>query len=224
MICMVSILTLISVPQVCFFSSFGNVQAYHLQLLSPSPSCSIAFEIIWQIQVLIDLFGFDFMVHWISKIREMTSSLFLVNRHKAWRFGPDWVLRLYLKTHLTLVYYLWVFHWSLSDRKSLQISRSVLSNQTDFNNAIVWMVTIFLSLFGPFQLHQYHLLPSPTCFTAILVLWHGLSIWISFPFLLLFGQPKSVKHKGGAKFTRRQVLCFFLFSIFFFFVFAFLFC
>ena len=34
-----------------------------------------------------------------------------------------------------------VFHWSLSDSKSLQVSRTLLSILADLNNAIVWMVS-----------------------------------------------------------------------------------
>ena len=34
-----------------------------------------------------------------------------------------------------------VFHWSVSDRKSPQVSRKLLSILADLNNAIVWMVS-----------------------------------------------------------------------------------
>ncbi len=34
-----------------------------------------------------------------------------------------------------------VFHWSLSDRKSPQVSRILLSIQADLNKAIVWMIS-----------------------------------------------------------------------------------
>ena len=34
-----------------------------------------------------------------------------------------------------------VFHWSLSDSKSPQVSRTLLSILTDLNNVVVWMVT-----------------------------------------------------------------------------------
>ena len=34
-----------------------------------------------------------------------------------------------------------VFHWSLSDRKSLQVSRTLLNILTVLNNAVVWMVS-----------------------------------------------------------------------------------
>ena len=34
-----------------------------------------------------------------------------------------------------------VFHWSLIDCKSLQVSRTLLSVLADFNNTVVWMVS-----------------------------------------------------------------------------------
>ena len=34
-----------------------------------------------------------------------------------------------------------VFHWSLSDSKSSQISRTLLGILTDLNNAVVWMIS-----------------------------------------------------------------------------------
>ena len=38
-------------------------------------------------------------------------------------------------------FYLMVFHWSLSDRKSLQVSRTLFSILAVLNDAVVWMVT-----------------------------------------------------------------------------------
>ena len=37
-----------------------------------------------------------------------------------------------------------VFHWSLSDNKSLQVTRTLLSILTELNNAGVWMVSTCL--------------------------------------------------------------------------------
>ena len=34
-----------------------------------------------------------------------------------------------------------VFHWSLSDNMSSQVSRTLLSILADLNNAVVWMVS-----------------------------------------------------------------------------------
>ena len=47
---------------------------------------------------------------------------------------------------LLLLYYLhWsfslVFHWSLSDHKSPQVSRTLLSNNVNLNNVVVWIVS-----------------------------------------------------------------------------------
>ena len=41
-----------------------------------------------------------------------------------------------------------VFHRSLSDSKSLQVSRTFPSIQVDLNNAVVWMVSARLSIFN----------------------------------------------------------------------------
>ena len=37
-----------------------------------------------------------------------------------------------------------VFHWNLSDNKSPQVSRTLLSIMDYFNNTVVWMVSICL--------------------------------------------------------------------------------
>ena len=42
---------------------------------------------------------------------------------------------------------LMVFHWSLRDSKSLQVSRTLFSILVDLNNAIVWMVSDFSVFF-----------------------------------------------------------------------------
>ena len=34
-----------------------------------------------------------------------------------------------------------VFHWSLSDKKSRKVPRTLLSIQADLNNAVVWMIS-----------------------------------------------------------------------------------
>ena len=57
-----------------------------------------------------------------------------------------------------------VFHWSLNDSKSPQVSKNLLSILTDRKSAVVWMVSIrspisnfptpFQSFWGPFQARQ----------------------------------------------------------------------
>ena len=39
-----------------------------------------------------------------------------------------------------------VFHWSLSDSKYPQVSRTLLSILADLNNAVIWMVAICPSI------------------------------------------------------------------------------
>ena len=75
-----------------------------------------------------------------------------------------------------------VFHWSVSDSKSPQISRTLLSILADLYNVLVWMVSIrplisnsssphFQSLWGPFLEHRLQLVSSSLwCSTAFFVL------------------------------------------------------
>ena len=57
-----------------------------------------------------------------------------------------------------IIYSWWVFnswwslHWSLSDSKSLQVSRTLLSILANLNNAVVWMVLILSLIFNSFSL------------------------------------------------------------------------
>ena len=44
-----------------------------------------------------------------------------------------------------------VFHWSLSDSKSRQVSRTLLSILAVFNNAVVWMVSTRPKFSSPFS-------------------------------------------------------------------------
>ena len=55
------------------------------------------------------------------------------------------VLLLSLFTHQSFSHQLMpmYFHWSLSENKSPQVSRTLLSILTVFNNAVVWMVSPF---------------------------------------------------------------------------------
>ena len=71
-----------------------------------------------------------------------------------------------------------IFHWSLSDNKSPQVSRTLLNILADVNNAVVWMVSIHLLIFK-----------SPSLFTKslkiVLSTLITVSITITFKLLLL---------------------------------------
>ena len=60
-----------------------------------------------------------------------------------WFFIGVWVavLLLYSFESFSLRRQLMVSHWNLSDSKSLQVSRTLLSILADLNNAVVWMVS-----------------------------------------------------------------------------------
>ena len=61
---------------------------------------------------------------------------------KRWYFTP---FCLFLESSSSSSYHcLRVFHWSLNDCKSPQISRTLLSILVDLNDAVVWVVLILL--------------------------------------------------------------------------------
>ena len=89
-----------------------------------------------------------------------------------------------------------VFHWMLSDSKSLQISRSLLSIIVYFSNDVVWIVSILILLSSSSNLLSRFLktvlrvnpwlvsLP-PSCFTAFSAIHLSPGIWPSFHLLSL---------------------------------------
>ena len=98
-----------------------------------------------------------------------------------------------------------VSHWSLSDNKSLQVSRTLLGILTDLNNAVVWMIStrpvistnsclVFYSFLANLphsliiiliisSLSSYNLHSLFSCVLSIF-LSHTLSLWRSFMLLL----------------------------------------
>ena len=91
-----------------------------------------------------------------------------------------------------------IFYWSLSDSKSPQVSRTLLSILANLNIAVVWMVSTrphISKSSGPFTKHL-NIVPSAPITTGItitfmshkfsfLVLWPGLCIYLSFRSLLI---------------------------------------
>ena len=95
-----------------------------------------------------------------------------------------------------LLYSLWVFHWILSDGKSLQVSRTLLSIQADLDYAVVWMVSILHRIFNSFSHSSKPFgsvlsalitigIPDIRMFHIFLILWQGLSICSFFSLLVL---------------------------------------
>ena len=79
-----------------------------------------------------------------------------------------------------------VFHSNLSDRKSSQISRTLFSFLTDFNNSVIWMVLILslifysFSLFSkPWELSWMHQLPQVTFMFHSYISLFLLSLWLT---------------------------------------------
>ena len=116
-----------------------------------------------------------------------------------------------------------VFHWSLSDSKSLQVSRTLLSILADLNNAEVWMVStrpLISKSSSPFN-NVLTTVPRVPITTGINVtfMFHSFfnpqarSRYLSF-FSLSFNF--TLWSAGTAKSTILQVLFFLFFSFLFF--------
>ena len=105
------------------------------------------------------------------------------------------------------------FYWRLSESKSPQFTRTLLSILTWHNNAVVWMVTTCPVISKSFNPFIYPLVTVPSVSFTIgitvtmskdfLVLWQGLSTDLSLHFLLfLFCGPPGRKSQvfGGLSF------------------------
>ena len=114
-----------------------------------------------------------------------------------------------------------VFHWSLSDSKSPQVSRTLLSILAGINNAVVWMVPTRLPTSkssSPFNTHLLTVPKAPITIGIIVTfLFHS---FFQFPckvevlvFLFTFFQFYSVV-SGTAKSIILQILFFFFFFFF----------
>ena len=98
-----------------------------------------------------------------------------------------------------------IFQSSLSNSKSPQFSRTLLSILVNINSAVVYMVSIlslifcspilFPGIWGPFKIYQPQLVsPFTSCSTVLLSLWKDPSIFQLFRFLLRWyvGTEKSI--------------------------------
>ena len=85
-----------------------------------------------------------------------------------------------------------VFHWSLSDCRSLQVSRTLLGILADFNNAVVWVVSFCL-----------HTAMSSSSFTNLLVNGPSAPITIGITVIFMF-------HSFFSSLARCRYLFFFL--------------
>ena len=66
-----------------------------------------------------------------------------------------------------------VFHWRLSDWKFSQVSRTLLSIQADFKNAVVWMLSILPLIFNPANLFSKPLGTIPSVLIIIVIMFHN---------------------------------------------------
>ena len=98
------------------------------------------------------------MVSFLSLIIEFIDSLFLVLRDSSKCSNYDWyychfhVIQLFQFSIIIIIINfshqreLMFFHKSLSNSKSPQVSRTLLSILADFNNAVIWMISARLSI------------------------------------------------------------------------------
>ena len=84
-----------------------------------------------------------------------------------------------------------VFHWILSDYKSPQITRTLLSILTVLNNVVVWMVSTHPPTFKPFNSHLVTIPNAPITIGIIITFMFHSCFFFQFPskvrvFILLF--------------------------------------
>ena len=79
------------------------------------------------------------------------------------------LLLLFLESFFSHQRQLVVFHWSLRDSKSPQVSMTLLSILTNLNNAVVWMVSIFPLIFN-FQFLFWFSIPPAFLLLLLLLL------------------------------------------------------
>ena len=72
-------------------------------------------------------------------------------------------------------YYLVVFHWSLTDSNSSQVTRTLLGILANLNNAVVWMVLILLQIsnFSYRSSKPFVTIPSTPITTGITVMFQS---------------------------------------------------
>ena len=98
--------------------------------------------------IYISFFSLSFsFIQWSAGIAKSTilQILFFYYYYKICSSGRDLLLLLLLFLHgFSRQRHLMVFHWSLGDSKSPQVSKTLLSILAIFNNAVVWMSVLFL--------------------------------------------------------------------------------
>ena len=112
--------------QVNLWSAWVEIETaiLQLQLVSPSLSYSIFFQFSSKVWVLISLFAF-LLVSVIIFSASISAAIIII------------IIIIY-SLEFSHQRKLMVFHWRLSDSKSPQVSRTLLSILAVFNNAVVW--------------------------------------------------------------------------------------
>ena len=81
-----------------------------------------------------------------------------------------------------------IVHWSLSDRKSPQVSRTLLSILANLNNAVVWIVSILPLIFNSSSslFKPLGMVPSAPTTNGIILMFHSFLISLTRPKYLFF--------------------------------------
>ena len=128
-------------------------QEHQLPLVSPSVSYSTAFFFLVLCQVSSTCSSFAFFFNFLfpvcrNAIFHLSASSFLISTASCLLAKIRWSicsenLRLLFHSFVSFSYQrkLRVFLWGLSDSKSLQVPRTLLSIQPNFNNAVLGMVS-----------------------------------------------------------------------------------
>ena len=215
-------LLLSPVPLISFSKPLGTVPGSPstIGITTISFLTAFFFYLSGNIQVFVYLFAFfcHNMVSWNCKI-PLDEKFFFFSRWLTLGFNSLLASFFY---HRLLV----VFHWVLRDCKSPKISRTLLSILADFNNAIIWFVSIRSPIpnsSSPLSklLVTVPSTPNTICITDTLIFYSFLSsqalskylsLFFFFSIFFIFTQWTT----GKAKFSIQQVLFCFVFYCFVF--------
>ena len=139
---LLSILAVLSNAVICIVltrpPTSKSSRPFNIPLVTvPNAPITIGIIVLFIIYLLIRVFHIG--VSWLSFTGDWVTASLLTS---PGLFSVFWPYYYYLLIEsFSHQYWLMVFHWRLSDSKSPQVSRTLLSILAVFNNAVVWMVS-----------------------------------------------------------------------------------